>query len=41
MEPDIAPRDLKRRVDAREPLVLLDVRDGWEAALWRLERAPA
>jgi rhodanese-related sulfurtransferase len=36
---DIAPEDLKARLDRRDPLVLLDVREDWETALCRLENA--
>jgi rhodanese-related sulfurtransferase len=39
MASDIKPADLKRRLDARDPIVLLDVRDGWETALARLDNA--
>jgi rhodanese-related sulfurtransferase len=39
MARDIKPADLKRRLDAREPIVLLDVRDSWETALARLDNA--
>jgi len=39
MPTDITPVDLKRRIDAREPLVLLDVRDDWETKLARLDNA--
>jgi rhodanese-related sulfurtransferase len=39
MARDIKPADLKRRLDARDPIVLLDVRDGWETALARLDNA--
>jgi adenylyltransferase/sulfurtransferase len=39
MSDDITPRELKARLDRREPLVLLDVRDGWEVALSRLDNA--
>jgi hypothetical protein len=41
MEPDSTPRDLRRRLDAREPAGLPDVRGGRETALCRLEHAPA
>jgi rhodanese-related sulfurtransferase len=37
--PDISPSDLKARLDRREPVVLLDVREDWETALCRLENA--
>ncbi|HEY7037507.1 MAG TPA: rhodanese-like domain-containing protein [Methylomirabilota bacterium] len=36
---DISPQDLKARLDRREPVVLLDVREEWETALCRLENA--
>ena len=36
---DISPQDLKARLDRRDPLVLLDVREDWERALCRLENA--
>src|SRR5258705_13559473 len=36
---DISPQDLKTRIDRRDPLVLLDVREDWETALCRLENA--
>ena len=36
---DISPQDLKAKLDRREPLVLLDVRDDWETALCRLDNA--
>lgn len=36
---EITPRELRARLDAREPVVLLDVRDPWEIALCRLENA--
>jgi adenylyltransferase/sulfurtransferase len=36
---DISPQDLKVRLDRRDPLVLLDVREDWESALCRLENA--
>jgi rhodanese-related sulfurtransferase len=35
----ITPQELKTRLDRHEPLVLLDVRDGWEVALCRLDNA--
>ncbi len=31
--------ELKRRLDAHEPLVVLDIRDNWETALARLDNA--
>jgi rhodanese-related sulfurtransferase len=36
---DISPENLKARLDRRDPLVLLDVREDWETALCRLENA--
>jgi sulfur-carrier protein adenylyltransferase/sulfurtransferase len=36
---DISPQDLKVRLDRRDPIVLLDVREDWETALCRLENA--
>ena len=36
---DITAEDLKARLDRRESLVLLDVRQDWEASLCRLENA--
>lgn len=36
---DISAQDLKTRLDGRDPLVLLDVREDWETALCRLENA--
>jgi len=36
---DINAQDLKTRLDRRDPLVLLDVREDWETALCRLENA--
>ena len=37
MSTEISPQALKKRLDAREALTLLDVRDGWETQLARLE----
>ncbi|HET8578533.1 MAG TPA: rhodanese-like domain-containing protein [Methylomirabilota bacterium] len=39
MPEDITPPQLKARLDRKEPIVLLDVRDGWETALCRLENS--
>jgi rhodanese-related sulfurtransferase len=39
MPEDITPQQLRERLDRKEPIVLLDVRDGWETALCRLENA--
>jgi rhodanese-related sulfurtransferase len=36
---DISPQDLKVKLDRRDSLVLLDVREDWETALCRLENA--
>ena len=36
---DISPQELKARLDRRDSLVLLDVREDWETALCRLENA--
>lgn len=36
---DIGPQELKARLDRHDSLVLLDVREGWETALCRLENA--
>jgi len=36
---DISPQDLKVRLDRRDPIVLLDVREDWETALCRLDNA--
>jgi rhodanese-related sulfurtransferase len=37
--PEIPPAELKRRLDAGEPLVLLDVRQPWEERLVKLKGA--
>jgi adenylyltransferase/sulfurtransferase len=39
MPDDISPQDLKTRLDARQPLVLLDVREDWETKLCRFENS--
>ena len=36
---EISPQELKSRLDRNDALVLLDVREGWETALCRLENA--
>ncbi len=36
---EIAPEELKARLDLHEPIVLLDVRQDWETKLCRLENA--
>jgi sulfur-carrier protein adenylyltransferase/sulfurtransferase len=36
---EITPQDLKRRLDAREAPLLLDVREDWETKLCRLPNA--
>lgn len=35
----ITPQELKARLDQKEPLVLLDLRDGWELQICRLPGA--
>lgn len=39
MPGEISARELKQRLERHEPLVLLDVRQGWETRLCRLENA--
>jgi rhodanese-related sulfurtransferase len=39
MPDQIAPEELKRRLDRHEPVVLLDVRDDWEVRLCALANA--
>lgn len=39
MADDITPQALKARLDRKEPLVLLDVREEWETKLARLENS--
>src|SRR5713226_7282553 len=39
MTEDISPQELKGRLERKEPVVLLDVREGWETALCRLENS--
>lgn len=39
MPDDISPQALRARLDRRESLVLLDVRDEWETRLCRLENS--
>jgi adenylyltransferase/sulfurtransferase len=39
MADDISPQQLKARLDQRQPIVLLDVREDWETRLCRLESA--
>jgi rhodanese-related sulfurtransferase len=36
---EITPQELKARLDRRDPVVLLDVRQDWETKLCRLENA--
>lgn len=36
---EISPQELKARLDRRDPIVLLDVRQDWETRLCRLESA--
>ncbi len=39
MTTEITPQELKKRLDARDAVTLLDVRDEWETKLARLEHA--
>jgi rhodanese-related sulfurtransferase len=39
MAQEMKVAELKRRLDAHEPVVVLDVRDPWETALARLDHA--
>jgi rhodanese-related sulfurtransferase len=39
MPEDISPQDLRSRLDQKRPIVLLDVRDGWETRLCRLDQS--
>ena len=39
MSIELTPVELKQRLDEREPLVLLDVRQDWETRLCRLDHA--
>ena len=39
MSTELTPGELKQRLDQREPLVLLDVRQDWETRLCRLDNA--
>ena len=39
MASEISAAELRTRIDRRDPIVLLDVREGWETALARLENA--
>jgi len=39
MPDDISAQDLKGRLDRKQPLVLLDVREDWETKLCRLDNA--
>ena len=39
MAQEMKVAELKRRLDAHEPVVVLDVRDQWETALARLDNA--
>jgi rhodanese-related sulfurtransferase len=36
---EITPQELKARLDRRDPVVLLDVRQDWETKLCRLKNA--
>jgi rhodanese-related sulfurtransferase len=37
MIPEIAPQELKRRLDAGDAITVLDVREPWECAIARLQ----
>ena len=37
--PELTPAELRQRLERREPLVLLDVRQDWETRLCRLDNA--
>ena len=39
MAQEMKVAELKRRLDAHEPVVVLDIRDQWETALARLDNA--
>ena len=39
MSAELTPVELRQRLDQREPLVLLDVRQDWETRLCRLDNA--
>ena len=39
MSTELSPAELKQRLDEREPLVLLDVRQDWETRLCKLDNA--
>jgi rhodanese-related sulfurtransferase len=39
MASEISATELRTRIDRRDPIVLLDVRESWETALARLENA--
>ena len=39
MSAELTPVELKQRLDQREPLLLLDVRQDWETRLCRLDNA--
>jgi len=39
MSTELSPAELKQRLDEREPLVLLDVRQDWETRLCKLDHA--
>ena len=39
MSTELTPAEVKQRLDQREPLVLLDVRQDWETRLCRLDNA--
>src|SRR5713226_6102532 len=39
MPEEISPDELRARLEQKRPIVLLDVRDGWETRLCRLENS--
>jgi rhodanese-related sulfurtransferase len=39
MAAQLSPKDLKARLDANEPLTMIDVREDWEVALGKLPDA--
>ena len=39
MSTELSPAQLKQRLDEREPLVLLDVRQDWETRLCKLDNS--
>lgn len=36
---EVSPKDLKGRLDRREPVTVLDVRDGWERRICSIEHS--